>query len=231
MNALPLAGLIGIGAATRASPFQSPAWPSTRVGLRIFVDDPGTTTGYVSSLPSEGTGVGGLPAATASSQWAGTRNAAPAILELHRISGLTFEELARLLRVTRRSLHHWANGRRIAGANEARLYRLLAAMRRMDRGDAARNRRLLLEPDETGKTLLNLLAEGRIDEAERRAGRGPGRTAGPSVPLSAEAWATRHPPHPADLIGGSSEPIATPEPRLLRSRPVRLLRPRRTGQE
>jgi hypothetical protein len=43
------------------------------------------------------------------------------------------------------------------------------------------------------------------------------------IPLSPEEWAKRQPPRPWELMGASREPIATPEPRLLRCRPIRLL--------
>ena len=63
--------------------------------------------------------------------------AAPAgavIGELRRLSGLTWDQLARLLGVSRRSVHFWASGKPMAQSNEEHLRRLLAVVRKVDRG-------------------------------------------------------------------------------------------------
>lgn len=223
------AGEGGLLAAGRAAPTGTSAFilrsmVAACVGVGVFSGDPGTSAGYARVVPSMGTGSGGHRAAGTALQLRHARDRAPAVLELHRLSGLTFEELADMLGVTRRSLHHWANGRRIGGGNEVRLYRLLATVQRMDRGEATLNRRLLRQPDERGETLFGLLKAGRVEEAERAAGRGPGRVADPSLPLSRDAWAARQPPPPAELLGASREAIATPGRRLLRAK--RLVLPR-----
>lgn len=43
------------------------------------------------------------------------------------------------------------------------------------------------------------------------------------IPLSPEEWAKRQPPRPWELMGASWEPIATPERKLARWRPILLL--------
>ena len=53
-------------------------------------------------------------------------------------------QLATLFGVARRSLHLWASGRPMSGPNEERLHRLVAVLRRIDRGAADWNRRELL---------------------------------------------------------------------------------------
>ena len=59
------------------------------------------------------------------------------IFELRRLTGFTWDELALLLSVTRRSLHLWANGGPINTPNEKRVRDLLVTMRKLDRGNAA----------------------------------------------------------------------------------------------
>jgi transcriptional regulator with XRE-family HTH domain len=70
--------------------------------------------------------------------------AGDAIAELRRLSGLTWEQLARLFDVSRRSLHFWASGKAMTPANEEHLQRLLAVVRRIDRGSASATRADLL---------------------------------------------------------------------------------------
>jgi hypothetical protein len=101
-----------------------------------------------------------------------------AIFELRRLSGLTWEELATLLSVTRRSLHLWANGAPINAPNEKRVRNLLMTMRELDRGTARENRGLLLAPLQDGVTVGELLEGRHFEEAVALAGRGRGRAVG-----------------------------------------------------
>ena len=48
-----------------------------------------------------------------------------AIMELRRLSGLTWEQIATLFNVARRSLHFWASGKPVNAPNEERLRRVL----------------------------------------------------------------------------------------------------------
>jgi hypothetical protein len=97
-----------------------------------------------------------------------------AIFELRRLTGLTWDELAKLLRVNRRSLHLWANGQPINAPNETRLRDLVSAMRVLDRGTARENRALLISPRPEG-VFSDLLRDGRFDEAQVWAERGKRR--------------------------------------------------------
>lgn len=92
-------------------------------------------------------------------------SAGGAIAELRRLSGLTWEQLARLFRVSRRALHFWASGKAMAPGNEEHLQRLLSVVRQMDRGTATANRGLLLVADENGNLPIDLLAVGAYDQA------------------------------------------------------------------
>ena len=80
--------------------------------------------------------------------------------ELRRLSGLTWDQLARLFGVSRRSVHFWASGKPMAPSNEEHLRRLLAVVRKVDRGSARANRAILLGADEDGISLFDLLAAG-----------------------------------------------------------------------
>ena len=122
-----------------------------------------------------------------------------AISELRRISGLTWEQLAQLFGVSRRSVHFWASGNPMNARNEEHLMRVLDVVRAADRGDARSNRAALLDVRED-KRPLDLLAEKRFPEATSRLGRGPGRR-GPALgELSEAAKDARRPLKPEELI-------------------------------
>lgn len=94
-----------------------------------------------------------------------------AIMEIRRLSGLTWEELGTLFDVSRRSIHNWANGKRVSAGNDQMISRMLAAIRHLDQGDQADTRALLLTVDQTtGFSTLDLLKKGRFDEAVSRVG-------------------------------------------------------------
>lgn len=135
---------------------------------------------------------------------------ADAILEIRRRSGLTWEELGDLFDVSRRSVHHWANGKPVTASHERMIHRMLAAVRHLDRGDQVGTRALLLTADHAkGVSTLDLLKDGRFDEAM-------GRVAGVPAPephrilLSRAAGDARRPPAPTLLLGAEQERPATP---------------------
>lgn len=153
-----------------------------------------------------------------------SRGSASAILELRRLSGLTWEQIARLFGVDRRSLHFWANGKALSAGNEERLHRLLATLRRLDRGRASENRALLLQAHPGGVIPLDLLAEGKYDQALALVGTGSGQVRAKSVPLSGEASASRKPAPPAELVGALQDRVHTDKGRLLAATPIRTKR-------
>lgn len=119
--------------------------------------------------------------------------------ELRRLSGFTWDQLARLFNVSRRSLHFWASGKPMAPSNEEHLQRLLAVVRKVDRGSASANRALLLGVREDGSLPFDLLAAGAYDRVVALLGPGEGRRA-PTSSLSAEARAARAPRPPEELV-------------------------------
>ena len=93
------------------------------------------------------------------------KRAAEGISELRRIGGLTWDQLARLFRVTRRSLHFWASGNPMSAENEERLHRLIGFIERVDRGSPADTRFALLSHPAGERAPFDLLIEGEYERA------------------------------------------------------------------
>lgn len=142
-----------------------------------------------------------------------------AIAELRRLSGLTWEQLARLFGVSRRSLHFWASGKPMAASNENHLQRVLAVLRRIDRGAASANRSLLLGELEDGTVPFDLLVNADYERAVSVLGGGEAR---PVVPpkISAASRAARAPRPPEELVGALQGRAHPTSGRLLAARPV-----------
>jgi len=129
-----------------------------------------------------------------------------AIMELRRFSGLTWEQLARLFGVERRSLHFWASGKPLSAENEERLRRILACIHEIDRGCASENRALLLQ-EYKGEIPFDLLVAGKYEEVVILVGQGGGRRTLKLSPLSPEAQAARAPRPPEELVGALHDPV------------------------
>ena len=158
----------------------------------------------------------GTPAASHSESGA-------AIGELRRLSGLSWDQLARLFGVGRRSLHFWASGKAMAPSNEEHLHRLLAVARKIDRGSASSNRTALLTASEDGTLPLDLLARAQYERVGALLGLGePRRMKAPA--LSAAAISTRAPRPPGELVGALHDRVHTEDGRLLATKPVRISR-------
>ena len=130
---------------------------------------------------------------------------AEAILEIRRRSGLTWEELGDLFDVSRRSVHHWANGKPVTSRHDQMIYKMLAALRHLDQVDQISTRAFLLAVDPaTGLSTLDLLKGGRFDEAMGRVEgvRAPERN---RIPLSQAALDARRPQPPVFLLGAEQD--------------------------
>jgi len=147
-----------------------------------------------------------LASSTASEADPEVQTCSAAIMELRRLAGLTWEQLADLLDVARRSLHFWASGKPVNAANEERLRRVLAAVRQADRGSAALNRMLLLQ-DRDGVVPLDLLVRCEFDAFLKLVGEGPGRREPKLTPLSPEAREARKPLPPEELVGALQDRV------------------------
>lgn len=145
------------------------------------------------------------------------------IAELRRLSGLTWDQLARLFRVSRRSLHFWASGKAMTPSNEEHLQRLLAVIRKMDRGSSDANRAALVATSEDGTIPFDLLVAEQYDRASAVLGTvGVPRA---SIPrLSPETLASRSPRPPEELVDALQDRISPASGRLLGAKPVRVSR-------
>ena len=211
----------GLGAAFAAVPFATamlgPATANTYTH--------GSMATWVTIAPcAERTSAG--PAGKIPFVFVPAESTAEAIMEIRRRSGLTWEELGDLFDVSRRSVHHWANGKPVSARHDRTIRRMLAALRHLDQGSRAGTRALLLSIDPAmGVFALDLLKEGRFDEAM-------GRVAGvrapepPRTPLSRAARDARQPPAPALLLGAEQErPHIPAKVRAVRARRI----PKTTG--
>ncbi|PSJ36284.1 hypothetical protein C7I55_26685 [Sphingomonas deserti] len=80
-------------------------------------------------------------------------------------SGLTFEEIAPLLQISRRALHKWRAGDAISSGNERRLRSLADVVDRIATGDEQTTRRRLLDRQTGTVSAYDLLAEERFEAA------------------------------------------------------------------
>ena len=147
------------------------------------------------------------------------------VAELRRLSGLTWEELADLMDVSPRSLHHWVSGKPASAEHQTRLQRLLGTLRRFDRGDSSQNRTLLLTPDHSGRLLLDLLKSEKYEAAVALAGQQAAQRVSASTELSAAARASRTPPAPADLVQAKQDRPRGSHPAVIK-KPLRHPKPR-----
>jgi DNA-binding XRE family transcriptional regulator len=158
-------------------------------------------TGLITSTGSAATPGGETPALRALDQTSGgallatVQPAGAAISELRRRSGLTWDQLAHIFSVSRRSLHFWASGQAMSSSNEERLQRVLATMRQIDRGSASENRAALLRPTPDGALPFDLLVAGEYAQALSALGSGAGTPrVAPRPRRSALAARAPHPP-------------------------------------
>jgi DNA-binding transcriptional regulator YiaG len=188
-----LASVIFVGLGTSAAVVPPP-------GLLSHLQRPVDQTNAGATLPA---------AASASS----------AIAELRRLSGLTWDQLARLFNVSRRALHFWASGKPMAPSNEEHLQRLLAVVRKIDKGTASANRALLLAAREDGTFPFDMLAMGDYDRVLALLAPGEVRRVTPSALTEGER-AARTPPRPEDRVDALQDRIHPSSGRLRAARAV-----------
>ena len=129
-----------------------------------------------------------------------------AISEMRRISGLTWEELGRLFRVSRRSVHFWASGQPMNSRNEKFLLKVLYFFRRVDRGSARNNRATLFQIFDD-RTPFDLISEENFTEAERLLGQGTGRKVLPPSMIDRSEKILRSPLPPEQLVDAMNDRI------------------------
>jgi transcriptional regulator with XRE-family HTH domain len=86
-------------------------------------------------------------------------SAVPGMLQrLRRLSGLSWGEIAQTLGVSRRTIHNWLTGARVAGVHLSRLLQLSRAVDSVATGSAQATRAALLQPNANGRSILDDLA-------------------------------------------------------------------------
>lgn len=180
-----------------------------------------TSTSPTWARPFDGTSAA-LPAFAPrpSAEASAETTAARRLSDAKRLSGLTWDELSRVMNTTRRTLHLWANGRAISSVNEGRLSRLVGVLQVISRGTGRETRQALLTPLEDGLVPFDLLVLGKFDEVTGRLGGGRLLSTRLAVP-SAAMRASRRPPSPIALLDAAQDPIGTTQ---LASRPGKVVR-------
>lgn len=87
---------------------------------------------------------------------------AAAVLAIKSSSGLTWESLADVMNVSRRTMHLWANGAPVNATNEQRLRRLEGVLAILKGSGSAKN---FLWADVDGLPLIDVLRAGEFDRA------------------------------------------------------------------
>jgi len=130
-----------------------------------------------------------------------------AIHELRKLSGLTWDQLAKLFNLTRRSLHFWASGKPLSAHSEQALWRMLGTIQFINRGSASQNRQALFQPIQDGTIPFDLLVTGQHERVREILGCGYAPQKPELKPLSAEEQRLRRPPKPEDLVDALQDPI------------------------
>lgn len=130
----------------------------------------------------------------------GFRNYCCDLFRLRQISGLTWNEIAVLFGVERRTVHLWVSGKSMDASHADRLIRILDVVVKADRGSSSLNREFIFQ-EKDGVVPFDLLADGDYDRFLCVVGIGHGRKEIELRPLSKEEQELRKPPLPEMLVG------------------------------
>jgi transcriptional regulator with XRE-family HTH domain len=87
------------------------------------------------------------------------QRAVPGMLQrLRRLSGLSWGEIAQAVGVSRRTIHNWLTGARVAAVHHARLLELGRVVDIVSTGSAESTRMALMQPSANGRSILDDLA-------------------------------------------------------------------------
>jgi len=166
-----------------------------------------------------------LPDETSSGPEAGAyvtaaQTTAEALLEIRRRSGLAWESLGKLFSVSRRTVHHWANGKTPSALHEKEIRRTLDAIRHLYEGNQSATRdRLLTVTD--GLSPFDLLAGRRYADVLRwPAGAGPAEAEHCRTAISEEERVMRRPPPPDLLLDAAQDRPEIPVGKVRIARPL-----------
>lgn len=132
-----------------------------------------TTTGCaalpnvrVLELPQR-TGYAGATGAAGPEEAAAAPTAAQLLKSVRETSGLTWDQIARALGVSRRAIHHWTNGDRMSAHNIEQLVALNALVTSVPGDDPDSKRAALLLPGPDGDSQFDVfrreVAQGGVD--------------------------------------------------------------------
>jgi transcriptional regulator with XRE-family HTH domain len=198
------------------------------IGSRIFIDRSSKTTSRTTVFPSALVALDMTTSGVTLPSTGSKETTQKAVNKLKKLSGLTWEQLAKLFDVSRRSLHAWASGQPLSPPNQQKLDRLLNTIEHINRGSASLNRSLLLKPDSDGRSPFDLLVAGEHEKVKQILGFGNAPKKPQLKPLSKDAYRSRMPPNPADLVDALQDTIHR---EVGRSRPARVAKSRRNSSE
>lgn len=103
------------------------------------------------------------------------KDATKNLFEIRRLTGFTWEKLANLLNVDRRTLCNWVKGSEIRDSNRSRIAKTLRILRYSDRGSSDDNAKALNFTLTNGATAFEMIKAGRFPEARYAMGHGISR--------------------------------------------------------
>lgn len=109
------------------------------------------------------------------------KSAREVVIELRRVSGLTWAQLATLLNLSRQSVHSWASGKPLASEREMHLHRVADVVTAAKLETPDRTRTALITAHD-GRSAFDMLATGDYDGARELLAQSspPSSQAGPS---------------------------------------------------
>ena len=147
------------------------------------------------------------------------KTTAETVLEIRRLSGLTWDELSEIFDVSRRSVHYWANGKKMSAKKERTVHQTLVAINHLDEGVQAKTRARLLDTGISGQSPFNLLA-GRDFEKVLALIPGEAKPVHHYSPLAPQALEARRPPAPVSLLSANPERFKSSTSKARIARPV-----------
>jgi hypothetical protein len=147
-----------------------------------------------------------------------------ALMELRRLCGFTWDELATLFNVSRRSLHFWASGKPLNAPNEDHLRQVLDILHQIDTGNAQENRSRLLSKFSDGITPFELLTNKEYQAVIERLGSRTPRVKRINITTSRHVTAFNTPRPPYELVDALPESVHIDKGRLLKSTSVKAKR-------
>lgn len=129
------------------------------------------------------------------------------ICEVRRLSGLTWEQMARIFDVSSGDVLSWVSGKQMDEIDRDRLDNLLETIRYINRGAPDMTKPVLLTAGRDGDTPYDLLTKGLFDEVAERVGPGNAKPYPKLPPIDPAEWKWKLPLPPECLVGALHDPI------------------------